>query len=80
MVYKSGLDEHMSKKELPLVPSGDKMLDDLLNGGFRKDTIYLLIGNRKLTSKALVSTNDIPNFSKYSSKKARDFRVDFSRP
>ncbi len=33
------------------------MLDDLLNGGFRKDTIYLLIGDRKLTSNALVSTS-----------------------
>ena len=57
MLYNSGLDEHENKKELPLIPSGDAMLDDLLNGGFRKDTIYLLIGDRKLTSKALVSTS-----------------------
>ena len=33
------------------------MLDELLNGGFRRDTIYLLIGDRKLTSKVLVTTS-----------------------
>ena len=57
VVYHSGLDEHRSKKELPLVSSGDAMLDELLDGGFQKDTIYLLIGDRKLTSKVLVTTS-----------------------
>ena len=57
MVYNSGLDEHRSKKELPLVSSGDAMLDELLDGGFQKDTIYLLIGDRKLTTKVLVTTS-----------------------
>lgn len=57
VVYNSGLDEHNNKKELPLVSSGDTMLDELLEGGFRKDTIYLLIGDRKLTSKVLVTTS-----------------------
>ncbi len=33
------------------------MLDELLEGGFQKDTIYLLIGDRKLTSKVLVTTS-----------------------
>ena len=33
------------------------MLDELLDGGFQRDTIYLLIGDRKPTSKVLVSTS-----------------------
>ena len=51
MPFNSGFDEHASKKDLPLVSSGDGMLDELLEGGFQKDLIYLLIGDRKPTSK-----------------------------
>ena len=69
VVYNSGFDEHMSKKKLPLVSSGDAMLDELLEGGFRKDAIYLLIGDRKPTSKILVATSVSAfkdrNFNKY---------------
>lgn len=69
VVYNSGLAEHRSKKEVPLVSSGDAMLDELLNGGFQRDTIYLLIGDRKTTSKVLVSTSVLAfvdrNFNKF---------------
>jgi hypothetical protein len=69
VVYNSGLDELASKKELPFLSSGDAMLDGLLGGGFRRDTIYLLIGDRKLTTDVLIATAvgsfaDV-NFSKY---------------
>ncbi len=55
-MYNSGFDEHERKKGQPLIPSGDAILDDLLEGGFQKDTIYLLIGDKKLTSRVLVTT------------------------
>ena len=57
MSYNSGFDEHTSKKDIPLISSGNAMLDELLEGGFQKDLIYLLIGDRKPTSKILVSTS-----------------------
>ena len=57
MPYNSGFEEHASKKNLPLISSGDAMLDELLEGGFQKDLIYLLIGDRKPTSKILVSNS-----------------------
>jgi len=56
VVYNSGLDEHVNKKEMSLVSSGDVMLDELLDGGFQRDMIYLLIGDRKPTSKVLITT------------------------
>ncbi len=57
MLNNSGLDEHESKKDIPLVSSGDATLDELLEGGFQKDTIYLLVGDRKPTSKVLITTS-----------------------
>ena len=68
-MYNSGLDEHRSQKDFPLVSSGDAMLDELLDGGFRRDSIYLLIGDRKLTTKVLITTSVSlfvdRNFNKY---------------
>ena len=55
--YNSGLDEHVNRKDIPFISSGDAMLDELLEGGFQKDLIYLLIGDRKPTSKILVNTS-----------------------
>ena len=55
--YNSGFEEHVNRKNLPLISSGDAMLDELLEGGFQKDLIYLLIGDRKPTSKILVATS-----------------------
>jgi len=55
--YNSGFEEHANRKEFPLITSGDAMLDELLEGGFQKDLIYLLIGDRKPTSTILASTS-----------------------
>ena len=55
--YNSDFEEHANKKDHPLISSGDAMLDELLEGGFQKDLIYLLIGDRKPTSKILLSTS-----------------------
>ena len=58
--YNKGLDEHANRKELSLISSGDATLDELLEGGFQKELIYLLIGDRKPTSKILVTTSVAP--------------------
>jgi hypothetical protein len=54
--YNSGFEEHEKKERLPITSSGDSTLDQLLNGGFRKDLLYLLIGDRKITSNVLLET------------------------
>ena len=54
--YNSGFEEHEKKEKLPVTSSGDSTLDLLLNGGFRKDLLYLLCGDRKITSKILLET------------------------
>ena len=54
--YNSGFEEHKRKGNLPVTSSGDSTLDLLLNGGFRKDLLYLLCGDRKITSQILLET------------------------
>ena len=54
--YNSGFEEHKRKEKLPIISSGDSTLDQLLNGGFRKDLLYLLCGDRKITSRILLET------------------------
>ena len=54
--YNSGFEEHKRKGKLPIISSGDSTLDELLNGGFRKDLLYLLCGDRKITSRILLET------------------------
>ena len=54
--YNSGFEEHKKKEKLPIISSGDSTLDELLKGGFRKDLVYLLCGDRKITSKILLET------------------------
>ncbi len=54
--YNSGLEEHKKKGKLPIISSGNSTLDELLSGGFRKDLLYLLCGDRKITSKILLET------------------------
>ena len=53
---RSGFEEHKNKEKLTVISSGDSTLDELLNGGFRKDLVYLLCGDRKVTSKILLET------------------------
>jgi len=54
--YNSGFEEHEKKESLPVISSGDLTLNQLLNGGFRKDLVYLLCGDRKITSNILLET------------------------
>ena len=42
------LKEFDNKKSLPIYETGDNFLDKLLLGGFRKDLVYLLYGDRKI--------------------------------
>ncbi len=54
--YNSGFEEHKKNEKLPVTSSQDSTLDELLNGGFRKDLVYLLCGDRKITSRILLET------------------------
>jgi hypothetical protein len=54
--YNSGFEEHEKKEGLPVTSSGDLTLDQLLNGGFKKNLLYLLCGDRKITSRILLET------------------------
>ena len=56
MVLVSGFDELRHKLSLPCLKSGDEILDELLSGGFRKDLVYLLYGDRKIIVDIMIST------------------------
>ncbi len=45
--------------DLNLISSGDKTLDELLAGGFHKDLVYLLYGDKELTTNILLTTSVI---------------------
>ena len=59
MTFDSGLTVHERNNRFPPVSSGDKTLDELLSGGFHKDLIYLLYGDKKLTTNILLTTSVI---------------------
>jgi hypothetical protein len=42
-----------------LISSGDHTLDELLSGGFHRDLVYLLYGDKKLTTNILLTTGVI---------------------
>ncbi|MFX1391143.1 MAG: hypothetical protein ACFE9Z_13845 [Promethearchaeota archaeon] len=44
------------RKNRPLISSGDTTLDELLSGGFHRDIVYLLYGDKKLTTNILLTT------------------------
>ncbi|HUW91195.1 MAG TPA: hypothetical protein VMV43_11850 [Candidatus Nanopelagicaceae bacterium] len=51
---------YRKNKRVPLVSSGDSTLDELLGeGGFHKDLVYLLYGDKKKTSNILLTTSVI---------------------
>jgi len=51
---------YRKNKSVPLVSSGDSKLDALLGeGGFHKDLVYLLYGDKKKTSNILLTTSVI---------------------
>jgi hypothetical protein len=51
-----GLRVHERNNRLPIISSGDTKLDELLSGGFHRDLVYLLYGDKKLTTNILLTT------------------------
>ena len=56
MSFNSGFRFYRKSREIPIMSSGDSTLDDLLGGGFHKDLVYLLYGDKKLTTNVLLTT------------------------
>lgn len=59
MPFNSGFKVYKKNTGFPLVSSGDKTLDELLSGGFHRDLIYLLYGDKKATANILLTTSVI---------------------
>jgi len=59
MTFDSGFAVHERNNLSPPISSGDKTLDELLSGGFHKDLVYLLYGDKKLTTNILLTTSVI---------------------
>ncbi|MFX1258008.1 MAG: hypothetical protein ACFFAN_09120 [Promethearchaeota archaeon] len=56
MLFYSGFKVYKRNNKIPLISSGDSTLDELLSGGFRKDLVYLLYGDKKKTTDILLTT------------------------
>lgn len=56
MTFDSGFKVYKRNTHSPLISSGDKTLDELLSGGFHRDLVYLLYGDKKLTTNILLTT------------------------
>jgi len=59
MTFDSGLRVYERNNQLPLISSGDKTLDELLSGGFHRDLVYLLYGDKNLTTNILLTASVI---------------------
>ena len=59
MTFRSGFTVFEKNNRSPPISSGDKTLDELLSGGFHKDLVYLLYGDKKLTTNILLTTSVI---------------------
>ena len=59
MPFDSGLRVYKKNNKIPLISSGDSTLDELLSGGFRKDLVHLLYGDKKKTTEILLTTSVI---------------------
>ncbi|GAG85969.1 unnamed protein product, partial [marine sediment metagenome] len=57
MQFDSGLGVLEKKKNVPQILSGDDTLDELIGGGFHKDLVYLLFGDKRKTSDILLKTS-----------------------
>ena len=57
--FDTGFKVYKRNNQLPLISSGDKTLDELLSGGFHRDLVYLLYGDKKLTTNILLTTSVI---------------------
>ncbi len=57
MSFNSGFNFYRKNKRTPLVSSGDSTLDELLGGGgFHKNLVYLLYGDKKKLANILLTT------------------------
>ncbi len=56
MPFDSGFKVYQKNYKVPLISSGDSTLDELLGGGFHKDLVYLLYGNKNKTTNVLLTT------------------------
>ena len=56
MPFNSGFGIYQKNSRLPLISSGDSSLDELLSGGFHRDLVYLLYGDKKKTTNILLTT------------------------
>lgn len=59
MTFDSGLKLFERNNHFSLISSGDSTLDELLSGGFHRDLVYLLYGDRTLTTNILLTTTVI---------------------
>ena len=56
MSFNSGFGFYKKGKKTPLISSGDTTLDELLKGGFQKDLVYLLYGDKAITTNIFLTT------------------------
>lgn len=56
MPFQDGLKEYRKKQAYPKIPSGDATLDELIGGGFDREVIYFLTGDKSITTKVLWKT------------------------
>ena len=56
MTFDSGLKVLKRNSHFSLISSGDTTLDELLSGGFHRDLVYLLYGDKKFTTNILLTT------------------------
>ena len=54
--FDSGFRVYKKNSRLPIILSGESTLDELIGGGFHKDLVYLLYGDKKKTTSILLTT------------------------
>jgi hypothetical protein len=52
----TGFSVYKRNNNTSVISSGDSTLDELLSGGFHRDLVYLLYGDKKLTTNILLTT------------------------
>jgi len=78
MPFKSGFNVYNKNKRIPSVSSGDSTLDEILGGGgFQKDLVYLLYGDKKKTANILLTTAVITQKSFNNGGLGEDIKVAF---
>lgn len=68
---------HEKYSRRPLLSSGDKTLDELLSGGFHRDLIYLLYGDKASITNVLLTTAVIAQKSPVNGGMGEGIRVAF---